>query len=1032
MKKLLTKYWGVLLIITLLSTLFVGTTVTPASAGTLAWSPVATPDSLGITNQIGPAGCDVAQLKVAPNGDLFCIDANVGTMVYKSVNGGITWTPSVAMPATIVDIAVSPSYATDHTVFALRANAPAQVYISVNAGLSFSVLGGAVTAGYTGTSIAVSPTYNAGSGEIMVGTQQAAAATYGDVFMWGRSGVLNWVAQAVGEDVVKVAYSPNFAIDATRIIVSSNVASGTRVHTLIATDAGVDLTLTTAATVDAATQGTGDASAIASATVAFPSDFNASSPFSRTMYVGTVSAGVIDNTFRLTVGSAAAAVALTPLAFLGITDDQTSSLAYSGTSAAGTLFFGSTGAFGTPWVVYTSSPTGTAAAVSASWVGSFGPATGATNASVALATDYATSKIEYVGTSGANSALSVSTDGLYFRQVGFIDTTVTSISDFKAVDASTYFMATESAAVAANVTSVWKSTDAGTTWARYYSIPKPAAGAVSIQLSPSYATDSTAVVALINNTVSGAATNMYVTNNGGTSWTGKVSPLAINDIAVKDMYTFYVGNAGAASTVQATANGGWTWQPAATTVVAGANAITDIDYDAASGDLLCGNAAGGVYISLDNNATWIPKGAGVGGTNTVVAFDAKFSTNGFIYAASRVGGTADVKRYNTGYAAWLAVGSTVTAGSVQDLLTTADGSLYISNNVTGGGIARSINPTAGYPTLTLASWNNVATSLGATVQFTNLAAASNTIFALDSSAGALASDRWIYAYTDTLAPGTTTSVPVTTSPAAGAIFAAPSAVALTWNAVAGATQYQVMYDTRADFATATVSAVIGAPVTSLVITGLASGATYYWMVHVTLPVAGPWSAPITFLTQLAPAAANAPAIVGNGGAGSTAAGGTAVALVPTFSWGNVPGATAFEFQLAMDPAMTEVLVDDTGKNALPATTAYKLTGHTLKYSTTYYWRVRAVSATSSTGWSTVQAFTTMDEPVVVNPTPTYVLPTQTQVVPTIILPTPTVVVPAATTVSKEINPTYIWAIIIIGAVLVIAVIVLIVRTRRSV
>jgi hypothetical protein len=32
----------------------------------------------------------------------------------------------------------------------------------------------------------------------------------------------------------------------------------------------------------------------------------------------------------------------------------------------------------------------------------------------------------------------------------------------------------------------------------------------------------------------------------------------------------------------------------------------------------------------------------------------------------------------------------------------------------------------------------------------------------------------------------------------------------------------------------------------------------------------------------------------------------------------------------------------------------------------------------------------------------------------------------------EIAPTYIWAIIIIGAILVIAVIVLIVRTRRSV
>jgi hypothetical protein len=63
-------------------------------------------------------------------------------------------------------------------------------------------------------------------------------------------------------------------------------------------------------------------------------------------------------------------------------------------------------------------------------------------------------------------------------------------------------------------------------------------------------------------------------------------------------------------------------------------------------------------------------------------------------------------------------------------------------------------------------------------------------------------------------------------------------------------------------------------------------------------------------------------------------------------------------------------------------------------------------------------------------TPTIILPT-----PTVILPTPTVVIPTQptpTTVKEEISPAYIWAIIIIGAILVIAVIVLIVRTRRTV
>ena len=155
-----------------------------------------------------------------------------------------------------------------------------------------------------------------------------------------------------------------------------------------------------------------------------------------------------------------------------------------------------------------------------------------------------------------------------------------------------------------------------------------------------------------------------------------------------------------------------------------------------------------------------------------------------------------------------------------------------------------------------------------------------------------------------------------------------------------------------------------------------------------------------------------------------------VQLKPTFNWGNVLGATSYEFQLATDIGMTAFVTNLTGDKALGPVQTYTVTS-ALKNSTTYYWRVRGISATSNTNWTNVMSFTTMDVAEV--SAPPVIITTQPQATITVAIPpattTQVVITQAAT---KEISPTYIWAIIIIGAVLVLAVIVLIVRTRRPV
>jgi hypothetical protein len=97
----------------------------------------------------------------------------------------------------------------------------------------------------------------------------------------------------------------------------------------------------------------------------------------------------------------------------------------------------------------------------------------------------------------------------------------------------------------------------------------------------------------------------------------------------------------------------------------------------------------------------------------------------------------------------------------------------------------------------------------------------------------------------------------------------------------------------------------------------------------------------------------------------------------------------------------------------------------------YYWRVKALTPTEG-DWSSVGNFIVAAEATSLTTT-TVASTTVTSTVITIPQATSTIItMPAATQTVEEVNPTYIWAIIIIGAVLVLAVIVLIVRTRRSV
>ncbi|MFC1860344.1 nitrous oxide reductase family maturation protein NosD [Chloroflexota bacterium] len=154
-----------------------------------------------------------------------------------------------------------------------------------------------------------------------------------------------------------------------------------------------------------------------------------------------------------------------------------------------------------------------------------------------------------------------------------------------------------------------------------------------------------------------------------------------------------------------------------------------------------------------------------------------------------------------------------------------------------------------------------------------------------------------------------------------------------------------------------------------------------------------------------------------------------VSLTPTFAWAPVADADGYYFQLADNPNFVVPMVKLDGDAGRLIVTAYNYVT-ALPYSTPYYWRVKAVSGTEGAGtleesdWTT-SVFITMPEPEEAMP-PVVIEEAPPAAPAPIIKPIVEVITPAA----EMITPVWIYVVIGVGAIMIIAVIVLIVRTRR--
>jgi hypothetical protein len=525
-------------------------------------------------------------------------------------------------------------------------------------------------------------------------------------------------------------------------------------------------------------------------------------------------------------------------------------------------------------------------------------------------------------------------------------------------------------------------------------------------------------------------TDIYQTSDGGVSrWSRKTTYPggAIADLAVESSSVIY---ASTGQLIYKSTNGGSNW---ATGVDTGVNIYSILSLG--DGKLLVGGTFFYVGWSTDGGASWAHNGAPIGGANFIVAATG-LTADDYVFAAP-YGGTTIVRAHPMPFVEFKTMnfpGYGGTATTTDMVLT--KGILYVEGcePVTADGIYVSHSRAPTIPTHSAALWGTQFAQAGIRSEAVGLTPVLRTSFTSDTVKlyspvyAAAIFGNGVYYFNDIVSLATPTLI----GPDNGTVFQIVSTmladsqlVNFTWNrASPKITSYNIWVALDKDFTkliTAPFVAVASTTPSDIVSYigargSFQPGLTYYWKVNANLPFDGPFSEVRSF--TIAPSAATVPDIL------SPTMGGSIDTTSPVFTWSAVTSATKYDFQISELPGFeTTVFTDQTTSpaEALPVTIS-------LERGKTYFWRVRAIAPIMG-DWSTVGTFTIAKLTTTPPPPPT----TQT----TITIPPPpagttTIITLPTTTAPEQIAPAYIWAIIVIGAILVIAVIVLIVRTRRSV
>jgi hypothetical protein len=256
---------------------------------------------------------------------------------------------------------------------------------------------------------------------------------------------------------------------------------------------------------------------------------------------------------------------------------------------------------------------------------------------------------------------------------------------------------------------------------------------------------------------------------------------------------------------------------------------------------------------------------------------------------------------------------------------------------------RSLNPASASP-----AFETITSGLSKGATLYGLWQTGHFLWSLDTT------NTKLMTYNDTL-----TAPPMPASPDDGAsalgnlVDHTVRGINLDWEPAAGATGYEWECDYNDDFTS--VSGVFGDHTsgTSTRLPALEPATTYHWRVRASSPALSPWSERRSFTTVM-----DTEAVILR--PESPAAGATGVPVKPDFQWTAIIGAEAYELLVDTDLEMDEPVIARTGEYAIAGNVWH--CDVSLDYATTYYWKVRATNASTSSAWSTTGFFTTEKAP----------------------------------------------------------------------
>jgi len=908
-----------------------------ATSGAARWTRVNIPAEGDAGKWVLADGSDIRCVTMSGDGTLYAHVSGLTYTLYRSTDSGYGWEHIGNVEDDIVDIAVSPRDAA--TVYYATTS---EVYRSTDSGISFTALppepGGAGTDQREITSIDVAWL---NGNIILAGITDKNSGDFGGVYILDETDtLLAWVDTGIGDyDVYALAFSPDFP-DERRITAVVSDENDTYIMTKIG-NIGWNAEIGYARL---------DVPVIA-AELAFPNIENGGAIPEEVICYAAIDTGTGEGgVYRVDANMAPGKSVATDL-------NAGPSGGESGTDIAGLAVYGDETGVTLLAGAADSAETYISTDGGESWTKSRKAPTGSGRTGMFLAHDYEATGRTYAFTSGTGSALSISRDSSEtWNQLSLIDVTLETIVDLapspRYSQDETLFMLTFGSGPATG--GLWRSTDGGDTWERTLtSQPDTVDSLNRVALPPQYgdncltvfiAGESHGSPAIWESTDSGQSFRRRFPRNPATG-----EGMAIDTWSIVDDATLYVGSYdGSQGMVFKTVNKGLVF---AEGVPAGSQPLHSIALSpdhAQDRAILCGNTFGRVYWTDNSSVSFQPlPGDAIAPPFTglvTVAFDPEYSKKSTVYAASDAADEG-VYRFIIGTSTeWESIDDTLPPGAMINGICASGGTFYAINSDAGGGMERSLNadytPGPAFETIT--------DGLGDDATLYGLWQSGHRVWSVDTASARL------MVYHDTLTEPVTLVSPEPGSSGIGSLIDHTiRGVNLDWETVEGATGYEWECGYDDDF-----SAIPGefgdvTSASSARLPALEPATTYHWRVRVSSPSLSPWSEKRSFTTVMDTESVTLRPE-------SPTAGATGVPRQPVFQWSAVLGAEAYELLVCRDAALNDPVIAMTDE--------YAITGNvwqcdvSLDHATTYYWKVRAVNASTYSAWSTTGVFTTEAAP----------------------------------------------------------------------